>query len=123
MPQNKVTFGIGQKFDKAGIELFALGVKKYSPLYFKQLARAKTAEVFGGYSEISASGGWVNAKGLLVTEPSVLFVVYTDKDYDVCETHAEWLAELFDQESVMLAVEPVTELQFVGQKKGEGHEG
>ncbi len=108
MPQkHKVTFAIGQRFDRVGVEIFSLGLKK-------NLARNKTAELFGGYSELTAEGGWVNGKGILITEPSMLLVVYTDLDYDVCEIHAEWLAELFNQESVMVAVEPVTTLEFVG---------
>ena len=109
MPQkHRVTFAIGQGFDKNGIELYALNTKRTAVL-------AKTAREFGGFSAVDAQGGWIAGKGKLVTEPSLIITVYTDKVFDACEIHAQRLAELFNQESVMLTVEPVISIDFVGQ--------
>lgn len=109
MPQmNKITFTVGQGFDKNQNPINGLEAKRKVALF-------RTAFIFGGYSAVDAAGGWMNAKGDLIVEQSLVISTLTDKDYDVAEEHGQLLAELFNQESVMVTVEVVPTVEFIGQ--------
>lgn len=111
MPQTKVTFSIGQGYDKDG---------KSIPLVHAKLKGVlKTlANYYGGYSLTETNGGWINGEGLLVQEDSVAIVVYTELPVEIHRAMAGDFAVLFNQESVLLTVEPVSVLEFIGQPKG-----
>lgn len=108
----KVTFAIGIGFDKHGKHIEAYRREKKIIDTYRALA-----ESFGGYSANEVSGGWINPEGELVTENSLVIDIYTDAAPEVIRDTAEWLATLFNQESVMVAIQPVESLTFVPQGK------
>lgn len=105
---NKVTFAIGQGFDKDQKPIEQLAEKMDGVLLI-------AAKMFGGYSADVIMGGWFNPMGLLIAEPSLIITVYTDKPVAVSRTFAEESAKLFNQESVLMTVETVDVMEFVGQ--------
>lgn len=75
----------------------------------KQTARASLAHAFGGYTETKTKGGWINAKGELVTEPGVKFEALVDALNDqMAHDIAAVLRRDLGQESVVLSSESVT---------------
>lgn len=105
---NKVTFAIGQGFDKDQKPIEHLAEKMDGVLLI-------AAKMFGGYSANVIMGGWFNAQGVLVTEPSLIVTVYTELPLVVARTFAEESAKLFNQESVLMTVETVDGTEFVRQ--------
>lgn len=107
--QTKVTFAVGQDFDKAGKSIPQRAEKRKGALHI-------IAKLYGGYSVADIKGGWINAAGELVEEQSMVVVVYTELEAPVHEAIANELAMLFNQESVLLAIENVASLKFVSQE-------
>lgn len=114
----KVTFAIGMEFDKDGNAIMS-----HSGLDPIDLAYRRIAQVFGGYSAHEVNGGWITPQGDLVAENALVIEVFVDGSYGdswkpgMIEDTAQWLADLFNQESVMVAIQEVESLQFVPGKK------
>lgn len=95
----RVTFTIGQGKDKEGNSLS----NTMDLLAARRVAYDRIAEAFGGYTAYLAEGGWVE-NGQLIQEISlVVSVVTNDSWYDI----AAWLRDLFNQQCVLVTVEPV----------------
>ena len=72
------------------------------------------ARSYGGYTLISARGAWVDpVTNAIVTEPSVIIEVSTEKYLDAIKKTAEYLRETFGQECVLMTVNLTTESFFV----------
>jgi hypothetical protein len=105
----RVTFAIGQGLDRNGASIaFRLPELKHTAL-------TQVARKFGGYTAVSGRGGWVDDHGVLIEEKSLTVTVYTTKPYSTVQAMARTLATIFNQSSVMLAVEEIDELEFVNQ--------
>lgn len=65
--------------------------------------RSHLANVFGGYTETQATGGWINPNGRLVVEPSIRWIVLTDADHapDAVEDIARVIGHELRQASVV----------------------
>ncbi len=71
---------------------------------------------FGGYTVTEVSGGWRDSRGKEYREEGLDVWVNTDKLYMV-DAVAEWLSELWDQEAVMVTIEPIEAMKYVGKKR------
>ena len=100
----RVTFGLGQELDASGRTIPNIAAKR-------QTAYKYIASTFGGFNAVPGVGGYIGSNGLAV-ESSLTVSVYTDQ-IDLVHRTAEYLCELFLQESVLVAIEPVESLQFV----------
>lgn len=81
-------------------------------------ARGLIAGICGGYTEMFTSGGWVDPKGELVTERGLRWVtLHEAQDAEHAEYVARELAgavaHAFQQECVVLELEPVPTVSFV----------
>jgi hypothetical protein len=77
----------------------------------------QAAKLFGGYTDLEQSGGWVNADGVLVNERGYQLQVITDHGtagHEKALALAESARKLFGQYEVWLTSEVVT-LEVVGQ--------
>ncbi len=64
------------------------------------------ARVFGGYSMRTVGGGWKDDKGDLVKEDSFHIMVIADEiSNTTIKEVAEWLRDLFTQQSVMVNIQ------------------
>ncbi len=96
----RVSYHVGTGFNSHGNQLTDLDAR------FKS-ARMGLAGLFGGFTEVSGTGGWIDGKGILVLEPSTTYAVYTD-DLAAVDIAAELLRVTFDQSSVLVARDTVT---------------
>lgn len=94
----RITFTIGQGFDKDGTAFNAPGLL--------MAARQRLGTVFNGFTETNAAGGYFSIRHKMVMEPSVQFEVCTNDLGRVREV-AAYLRDLFNQECVMLVIQPV----------------
>lgn len=106
--QKKLTFIIGTGETKDGKRIPELDKKI-------EAAQTRLASLFGGYTRFDTFGGWIGPQGTLISEPSIVFVVYSgiDKNWGLIE--ARDLAILFDQTTVLYTVEEVQDFQLVSQ--------
>lgn len=83
------------------------------PSDVRETVLTRLAETFGGFTETTARGGWIDPDGELVTE-RVTSVESVRMDGDapsaeaVARSTAEWVAEKTDEHSVMWEVETVS---------------
>lgn len=71
---------------------------------------------FGGYTVTKVSGGWRDEAGKEYRERGLDVWVNTDKLWGV-DRAAAWLAELWDQEAVMVTVESIEAMRYVGRER------
>ncbi len=71
---------------------------------------------FGGYTVTEVSGGWKGAGGKEYREDGLDIWVNTDKTWGV-DAAAEWLAETWDQEAVMVTIEDLVAMRYVGRQR------
>ncbi len=71
---------------------------------------------FGGYTVTEVSGGWKDSAGKEYREEGLDIWVNTDKTWGV-DAAAEWLAELWDQEAVMVTIEAIEAMRYVGRQR------
>jgi len=76
---------------------------------------AAAAIQFGGFSRHNNWGGWHDAAGTLVVEPSVTYVILTDQPSCNAEKLAQFARRALQQRSVLLVVRLV-EAQFISEK-------
>lgn len=93
MKRNRITYHIGLGHD-------------YNPATIDS-AQAYLASVFGGYTWLSGSGGWLGPERLEI-EPTAYVIVYSTGTNDYAAQVAEWLRLHFAQAEVWYTVEPVT---------------
>ncbi len=72
----------------------------------------KLAHEYGGYTAYEGLGGWESG-GKHFREGSLALTCYT-QDLAKIDAVARWLAALWRQKAVMVAVEPVESMRFVG---------
>lgn len=83
------------------------------------LIRRGLAEGFGGYTETSARGGWIDSAGQLVEEPARTWTVFTERNA-LAEGTAQWIADVLEQESVVMTEELLTHAaRFIGRSSAE----
>ncbi len=80
----------------------------------ESITRHELASRFGGYSSYRASGGWIDPSGKEFTEPAVVYYCLLDSSKlpDV-RPMAAWMADLWDQQAVMVTTEPVESMEYV----------
>lgn len=93
----RVELIVGQGFDKHDNPLTG-GEHK------RDKAFTMAADTFGGYSVEFVQGGWIGPSGRLVTEPSMVIIIYTGEPDVVIDEYAEFLRDLFSQQSVLVGV-------------------
>src|SRR4249919_3090054 len=102
----RFTITTGAGFDANGVPLDAGKLAQALAT-----VRADLAATFGGYTEAETSGGWVNDRGELVTEPGRRFVILSNADNPSPGAHAhpietaERVRAAFAQQSVVLEVD------------------
>lgn len=69
--------------------------------------KAELAAVYGGYTWLESSGGWLSPSGVLEYEPGAVIVVYAEDPSQSSNT-AEGLRRAFNQVEVWYTVEPIT---------------
>lgn len=97
MTHKLITLTIGTGFDKDNNPLT-------NPEDKLKDIRKTIALAFGGYTEASAFGGWVNPKGVLVEEPTKVFSIATDKEEEECVQVSATCRDIMQQHSVFLVV-------------------
>lgn len=75
------------------------------------------AKTFGGYTAVSAIGGWVD-KSFTVQEPSLRIEVITDAPYQTVKDWAERARLLANQKEVILTVSTL-EVQTIGESNND----
>lgn len=68
--------------------------------------RGRLAATFGGFSEFTGQGGWINGDGRLVMEPCARFVVLTDDGHGT-DAAARMVQRALNQASVLVEVETI----------------
>lgn len=110
--QHRITFTCGTGFDCNGKPLDDLTKTRA-----KKAVRTGLASGFGGYSETTGHGGWLDDSGSLVEEQNVTWVVIASS-IEHAESTAGWIAGCFNQSAVMLQVETLTTpARFIEQRK------
>lgn len=105
----RIYFGIGQGFDR---ENKAIDADTLALL--RTEACQKLATEFGGFSSVATAGGWMSDTNGVVLEPSWGVEVYTDEArVNRARPVAEYLKALFRQESILLVIQDVAQLDFV----------
>ncbi len=72
---------------------------------------------FGGYTVMEVSGGWKDGVGREYREEGLLF--WSDIESNrmgMVDGAASWLAEVWDQEAVMVTVENIEAMRYVGKQ-------
>lgn len=107
-PGYKVTLSVGTEYDKHGMPITPTQrVKALSRL------RIKLAEMFGGYTETTHNGGWINPDSQLVQETSVSFQMIIGEDkLKLVSSAANWARVLLLQEQVLVTREAI-EFEFM----------
>ncbi len=103
----RVYFGIGQ-----GLDRHAKPLRNVATLRLE--AYKHIANTFGGFHASIGEGGWMSPVNGLMLEESLGITVFTDRLTSVFDV-ANYLRDLFLQESILVAIEPVESLQFVSE--------
>lgn len=107
---HKITITAGITQDRDGNSI-------HDSLSKLQRIRNKMAREFGGYTETSTYGGWINPKGELVEEIGRQFVILADTVpgvYGKAHKLAEFVSFELNQDSVILEVVE-TSANFINQ--------
>lgn len=106
MNKRRVTYTVGQGFDKNGRVLTDI-------LETRKRVYRDAACIFGGFTARMVEGGWINGVKDLVMKPSLEIVVVTAEDNATLEMFAVALKSVYNQESVLMAVEALQLVEFI----------
>lgn len=104
----RFTFGIGLQYDRDNKPLAHIDLRKLK-------AFDAITSVYGAFFATSGIGGWTSPKHGLVIESGMSVTVFSDGTLDSARSLASRLAAIFNQETVLLAVETVNALEFCEQ--------
>jgi hypothetical protein len=102
MKQAEIIVGTG--FDRSGHKLHDIEGR------IKRACQS-ISEHFGGYTMRQSRGGWFDGSKV-VEEPGLSFLILTDREDESIRDEAEYIRDVFEQNSVALAVTPAL-VQFV----------
>jgi len=103
----QITITIGQGVDRDGKSL------SYRLPDLKREALVLTAKVLGGYTATESRGGWIDPRGNLIEENSLVITsIVPEESVNAVKTLAKLLGEIFNQEQVMVVVSTV-ESEFI----------
>jgi hypothetical protein len=78
----------------------------------KATARLLLANTFGGFTEFSGYGGWINPTGGLILEPCISLAVSSESITEANKIASE-LCAIFNQDCVLVTVARLDSLEFV----------
>ncbi len=97
----QITTGIGED---------AKGKSIKNPEGMLKTVRKDLGKTFGGYTEVSTRGGWVNDSGRLVEEDTRTYQIATDAKRDTIITAARRVRDTMQQHSVFVVISNKAEL-------------
>ena len=104
----RITFSVGHGKTKLGRRIMGKFEKR-------QLAYAKLADTYEGFTIHFATGGWKDATGTLIKEDSMILSVADTNDLGEgpAVLMAEYLRDLFDQSCVLMTIEDLEVVKFI----------
>lgn len=102
----RATITVGQGVNKNQKPLEGVDSKRV-------VAMEQAATQFGGYTVVNGWGGWMQSPTELVQEPVMVITIMGEFTTEVMKQYAEFLRDLFNQESVLLNMEWVEFSEFV----------
>ena len=106
LPMRRVEFGVGTGKDNNGSPVVELAIKLPA-------ARNVLTNNFGAFFEVEGCGHWNG-----ISEPGVLFIVYTEAGDNVLADVGRHLARIFNQTCVLVGAAPAV-LTFPAAAGGE----
>lgn len=97
----KATFWVGTEKDKEGRDISMVADN------LGRCSEDETAKEFGGVTVTRTHGSYTPHDSFIVSERGVKLEVITGASDQKLRTHAGWLRNLWNQESVLLTIEPL----------------